>query len=47
MKWEPQVLALLLWLVEKYPFTFPATFILDFLMRFGLSLGPNLFFPLC
>lgn len=36
-----QVLGLILCLVEKYPYHFPATFILDFLRRFGLSLGPN------
>lgn len=41
-----QVLGLILCLVEKYPYHFPAAFLLDFFIRFGLSLGANLLSPL-
>ena len=41
-----QVLGLILCLVEKYPYHLPATFILDFLSIFGLSLGPSLLSPI-
>lgn len=43
---EPLVLGLILCLVEKYPYHFPATFISDFLLIFGLSLAPSLLSPI-